>query len=75
VTLIPGFSAVKDAALSAGALGCSIAGSGPSVFAFASDDDTAARIGAAMRSAFKSAAQLDSDVYSGMVNPVGARQV
>ena len=40
-TLIPGFAAVKDAALDAGALGCSIAGSGPSVFAFADDDDGA----------------------------------
>ena len=31
--LIPGFFAVKEAALAAGALGCSISGSGPSVFA------------------------------------------
>jgi homoserine kinase len=74
-TLIPGFAAVKDAALSAGALGCSIAGSGPSVFAFASDDETAGRIGAAMQSAFKSAAKLDSDLYSGRVNPIGARAI
>jgi homoserine kinase len=74
-TLIPGFAEVKIAALSAGALGCSIAGSGPSVFAFASDDKSAASIGAAMQSAFKSAAKLDSDLYSGRVNPVGAREV
>ncbi len=74
-TLIPGFSAVKAAALSAGALGCSIAGSGPSVFAFASDDETAVKIGAAMQSAFKSAAGLDSHLYSGKVNPVGAHEV
>lgn len=74
-TLIPGFSAVKDAALSSGALGCSIAGSGPSVFAFAADDETAMRIGAAMQAAFKSEAQLDSDLYAGKVNPTGAREV
>ena len=74
-TLIPGFSSVKAAALSAGALGCSIAGSGPSVFAFASDDETAVKIGAAMQSAFKSAAGLDSHLYSGKVNPVGAHEV
>jgi homoserine kinase len=74
-TLIPGFSAVKDAALSSGALGCSIAGSGPSVFAFTVDDKTAARIGSAMQAAFKSAAQLDSDLYSGKVNPIGAREI
>jgi len=74
-SLIPGFSAVKDAALSSGALGCSIAGSGPSVFAFASDDETAMRTGAAMQAAFKSAAHLESDLYTGKVNPTGAREV
>jgi homoserine kinase len=73
-TLIPGFSAVKDAALSAGALGCSIAGSGPSMFAVASDDAMAQRIGAAMQSAFKPAG-LASDVYAGAVSPAGARVV
>ena len=31
---IPGFKQVKAAALDAGALGCSISGSGPSVFAW-----------------------------------------
>ncbi len=74
-SLIPGFGAVKTAALTAGALGCSIAGSGPSVFAFASDDETALRIGVAMQSAFKSTAGLDSHLYSGKVSPVGAREV
>jgi homoserine kinase len=74
-TLIPGFGDVKRAALSAGALGCSIAGSGPSVFAFASDDQTAAAIGAAMQLAFKSSAGFDSDLYSGKVNHLGAREV
>src|SRR5215210_295288 len=53
-TLIPGFAAVKQAAFDAGALGCSIAGSGPSVFAFADSDGAAQRIGAAMRTAFTS---------------------
>jgi homoserine kinase len=33
--LIPGFSAVRAAALRAGALGCSISGAGPSMFAWA----------------------------------------
>ena len=47
-TLIPGFAEVKRAACGAGALGCSIAGSGPSVFAFADADTAAQPIGAAM---------------------------
>lgn len=72
-TLIPGFAAVKDAALGEGALGCSIAGSGPSVFAFAEDDGAAQRIGAAMQAAFTSAADLDSDLFCGKVSTEGAR--
>jgi len=72
-TLIPGFDDVKNAALDAGALGCSIAGSGPSVFAFAEADGDAQRIGAAMQAAFRSAAQLDSDLFWGKVSTEGAR--
>ena len=73
--LIPGFSAVKDAALASGALGCSIAGSGPSVFAFAADADAAQTIGAAMQVAFKSSAGLASDLFTGKVSTEGARVV
>ena len=74
-TLIPGFASVKHAALSAGALGCSIAGSGPSVFAFADEDATAERIGAEMQAAFRSAAGLDSDLFWGKVSTQGARVI
>ncbi len=51
--LIPGFDAVKNAALDAGALGCSIAGAGPSLFAMSDSPQTARKVGEAMRSAFK----------------------
>jgi homoserine kinase len=70
--LIPGFAAVKAAALSAGALGCSIAGSGPSMFAFAGSLDSATSIGAAMQTAFQ-AAGLNSNVFVGKVSAEGAR--
>ncbi len=73
--LIPGFDAVKRAALDAGGLGCSIAGSGPSVFAFADSVSAATRIGAAMQAAFRSAAGLESDVFAGKVSSQGARVV
>ena len=73
--LIPGFHDVKKAALSAGALGCSIAGSGPSVFAFAEDDASAARVGAAMQRAFKLSANLESDLFAGKVSQEGARVI
>ena len=50
--LLPGFCQAKAAALAAGALGCSISGAGPTSFAFARDDASAARIGDAMRAAY-----------------------
>jgi homoserine kinase len=58
--LLPGFTEAKRAALEAGALGCSISGSGPTVFAFASDTVTAERAATAMRAAY-AAAGLESD--------------
>ena len=50
--LIPGFYAVKEAALKAGALGCSISGAGPSIFALSDDAGCAEEIGGAMQSVF-----------------------
>lgn len=46
--LIPGFDKIKQAALDAGALGCSISGSGPSMFALSTSPDTGKRIGEKM---------------------------
>ena len=71
--LIPGFQQVKDAALEAGAFGCSISGAGPSVFAFSDSDSGAARVAQVMRDAFRVAGGLDSDAYVGSVNALGAR--
>ncbi len=50
--LLPGFLAAKQAALAAGALGCSISGSGPTAFAFAADDAAGRRIADAMVTAY-----------------------
>lgn len=50
---IPGFKSVKASALTAGALGCSISGSGPSVFAWAEDPEKAERVRSAMVETFK----------------------
>jgi homoserine kinase len=71
--LIPGFDAVRRAARDHGALGCSISGSGPSVFAFAGEADVAARVAQAMRSAFRDAAGLGSDAWTGPISAEGAR--
>ena len=66
MALIPGFRAVKRAALDAGALGASISGAGPSVFAWCDSERAAQAIGNAMREAFASHG-LDSDAW---VSPV-----
>lgn len=72
--LIPGFYDVKNAALEAGALGCSIAGSGPSVFAFSSSKETAEQVGSAMKEAFSTIEErLDADIWVSPVCHEGAR--
>jgi homoserine kinase len=73
--LIPGLADVKNAALSKAALGCSVSGSGPSMFAFAESDRDAHAIGDAMQAAFRNSAGLKSDVYLGPVNREGARRI
>jgi homoserine kinase len=50
--LLPGFAEAKQAAMDAGALGCSISGSGPTAFALAASDEIAARVAVAMRSGY-----------------------
>lgn len=73
-SLIPGFGQVKQSAMEAGALGCSISGSGPTVFALSDNEDTARTVGAAMKSAFAEA-DLDSQIFISSINRVGARIV
>ncbi len=71
--LIPGFAAVRSAALASGAVGCSISGSGPSLFAVAATRKLAERAGRAMALAFRSSAGLDADVTLSRINRRGAR--
>lgn len=51
--LIPQFFEVKMAAMDNGALGCSISGAGPSVFAFSKGLETAQKVGAVMKKQFE----------------------
>jgi homoserine kinase len=71
--LIPGFEAVKDGALRNGALGCSISGAGPTIFAWCEAPD-AERIRAAMVAGF-AAQQLASDSWVSTLDPAGARVI
>ncbi len=72
--LIPCFEEVKEAALKEGALGCSISGSGPSVFALAVNSLDAERIGMAMQRAFQ-AGSIESTLHLSAVNQEGARKL
>jgi homoserine kinase len=49
--LVPGLAIIKEAAAAAGALGCSLSGSGPSLFALCRGDDVAGRVAEAMAAA------------------------
>jgi len=73
--LVPGFHAVKQAAIDAGALGCSLSGSGPSIFALASSEADAQRVGAAMQQAFAQASDVGADLHVSLVGRAGARVV
>jgi homoserine kinase len=72
--LVPGFRAAQAAAQRLGALGCSLSGSGPSVFAVADDETQARAISAAMRTAFAEAG-LESQGWICALDPDGARIV
>jgi homoserine kinase len=72
--LIRGFASVKGAALEAGALGCSISGAGPSLFAWCAGDETAQRVRDAMVAAF-AAENVAADPYISRVDAPGARVV
>jgi homoserine kinase len=71
--LIPGFKAVKEGAKANGALGCSISGAGPTVFAWC-EQQHAERIRDAMVAAF-AAHGLASDAWISTLDPAGARIV
>jgi homoserine kinase len=68
--LVPGFARVQAAARAAGALGCSLSGAGPSVFALCASADAARQAGDAMRKAFVEVTGLGADIW---LSPVGAR--
>ena len=73
--MIPAYGDVRAAARDAGALGCGISGSGPSMFALCDSDDTAAGTALAMRRAFREAGALGSEAWVSPVNRAGAHVV
>ena len=73
--LSPGFRQVKATALQHGALGCSISGAGPSVFALTDDPGKGREIGQAMAACFAQHGLPGSAVYVSFVNREGAKQI
>jgi homoserine kinase len=71
--LIPGFSSAKQAAMAAGALGCSISGGGPTVFAWC-EAEHAYAVRDALVAAFR-AHGLEADHWIAPITPAGARLV
>ena len=72
--LIPGFDDAKKAAIDAGAFGCSISGSGPTLFALAGDRETATAAADAIEAVF-SARGMQSTKYVSAISKTGARRI
>lgn len=70
--LIPEFQKVKSAALTNGALGCGISGSGPSIFALSKGAATAKKIAEAIRKVYTTTG-LDFDIHMSNINNEGVR--
>jgi len=71
--LVPGLAAIKAAAVQAGALGCSLSGSGPSLFALCRDAAGAARVAASMTDAVRTHIGGEPQTYVSPISPRGAR--
>lgn len=69
--LIPGFYDVKEGALKAGALGCSISGAGPSIFALSANSYAAENVGEAMKKVFADL-KIGTQLFISQINQEGA---
>lgn len=70
--LIPGFVESKKAATDAGALGFSISGSGPSLFALSNSEEIAKNVGIAVEEVFHSL-KIECEVYISKINQDGPK--
>jgi homoserine kinase len=72
--LIPGFDEMKEKAVQAGALGCGISGSGPTIFALCTERELANRAGKIIQQEFQKY-KLESEVYVSRINNAGAKVI
>lgn len=73
--LVPGLALIKRAAAEAGALGSSLSGSGPSLFALCRGDETAVRVADAMTTAVRTLIGGEPQTYISRISGQGARVV
>jgi homoserine kinase len=71
--LVPGLAAIKRAATDAGALGCSLSGSGPSIFALCAGEKVADAVATAMTAAVRSTIGGHTQTYVSSISARGAR--
>ena len=72
--LIPAFDEVKEATISAGALGSGISGSGPSIFSLSRGEATAKRVAEAMKEVYDQIG-LEYDIHVSKVNTKGIKEL
>lgn len=70
--LIPGFDSIKEETIKAGALGCGISGSGPSIFTFSKGEETAQKVAEAMKKVYKNIG-IDFDIHVSKINTQGIK--
>lgn len=70
--LIPHFDTVKNAAINSGALGASISGSGPSIFALSKGIETANNVAKAMDEVYKNL-EIEYNIYVSRISKQGAK--
>ena len=70
--LIPSFDDVKAKSLKAGALGCGISGSGPSIFALSKGEETAQKVAQAMHGVYQKIG-IDYDIHVSKINLEGIK--
>ncbi|MEM7486685.1 MAG: homoserine kinase [Bacteroidota bacterium] len=72
--LIPGFDSIKANARKAGALGCGISGSGPSIFALSKGEHIALQVADAMKETYKNIG-VDFDIHVSKINVEGVKRI
>ncbi|MFH4966449.1 homoserine kinase [Gaetbulibacter sp. M235] len=70
--LIPNFHDVKKASLNAGALGCGISGSGPSIFSLSKGFETAKKVEVAIKDIYKNTS-IEFETFVCKINTLGMK--